>query len=782
MLTRRSMGRFGRLFLVFLLFFAAIAAAVLWYIRADYAWQESYRKTVSESIVSLVQNNPFDKLNVVVVVIDGLRWEEGIGAEGTYIPHIWNDLRPMGTLLTNFWIQSPTATTSVHTAFLTGRVSTVPNDGHIRPVFPTFLESYRDARADYVESELRRILAPPPGMFRPNAASLAEVNALASTARDFGPEKTALYLGKDLIQSLNQSSSGRCPADDVLLVESLRDIEVVEYFRAKVPDVKPNIVFVNLGDVDETGHEGQWHYYVDAIRAADELVWKMWRSLQELSKYRDKTVFIVTTDHGRHEPSRGGFFHHGCFCEGCRRSFMLLVGPGIRQGFVSDRFHSEVDLAPTIGALLGFETPGATGYPISEAFLDPDALPEPRETEVSRLIAEDRRRVEERDNARILLDAVLLKAPAGTWGNNVETAALYLAAASRIRNHPDEAGQWVLRLPSVTEPETMRRPGDMVLGYPFLELSRALQTSEASAGSEFLERADGMFQRARDSALIGYWDIGSSPVMESMAEAALMAAFTAACGRSTNDPRLSRSAYILMLDTLGRLEGAEKVWTPGLLDFINDYRYRQGPNEIFTEREISMRDRMWLLWGCERVLAEADPSHAELLHPLLERQYRLLVAFCHEWQDANAMIGGTGNLGEEVDMAAQGLSLAALADFKPWRRWELDELGYSMNIYATPLFDFPFEDFFYILGQANALAGAWTGFERLKLFVEDDGSFRRNLLDQGPPLTSADPGYPLAASLVIYGLSRFENADYQQFDLELYPIVHQQEPVQAKSE
>jgi len=189
-----------------------------------------------------------------------------------------------------------------------------------------------------------------------------------------------------------------------------------------------------------------------------------------------------------------------------------------------------------------------------------------------------------------------------------------------------------------------------------------------------------------------------------------------------------------------------------------------------------MPDRIWLLWGIERVLAESDPTHVPDLHPVLERQYRLLVAFCNEWQDANAMIGGTGDLGEDIYLPSQGLALSAMAEFKPWRRWELDQLGYSPAIYATPLFDFPFQHLFYILGQANALAGAWTADDQLKLYVNDDGTIRRDLLDRSLPYRPADPDYALTATSLAYGLGCFEKADYADFDLELYPLVHQQTP------
>lgn len=762
---------------VFLFLLIVIVTGSLGYISIDNKWQDNYRKRTSEEIVKLLQTNPYDQLAVVVVVIDGLRWQEGIGSEDKYIPHIWNDLRPLGTLLTNFWIDSPTATTSVHTAMLSGRISTVPNDGHIRPVFPTFLEAYRDARKNYVESELQRIVASPKGLFRPNKQSLLEVSKLIEQAKDFPPEKTALYLGKDLIHNLDQSSSGRSPDDDVHLIDCRRDIEIFEYFRAKIPDVKPNLVFVNLGDVDECGHEVEWFYYVDAIRWADRWVYKMWQTLQEHARYRDKTLFIVTTDHGRHSPERGGYAHHCCFCDGCRRSFMLLIGPGIRKGYISNERYSEMDLAPTIAKACGFSMPWSTGKPILEAFEESWKFPPCRETNMSKLAASDSIKADQSDPAKLLLDSTITNATKDSWGPNPNTAMLLLAIAARIETHPDEATSWITKVPPLPDSSLkMEKLEDLFLVYPMLRLGKTNEESTSSVCLGFRERGEDLFGRAQESGALQIWNTEKShQLYENVQVAAATAPAFALMGKLKQDDKLTGNAFSLLLNVLALYEPKGKVTEKGLENFIDDFRYREGPNEIFTEKKISMRDRMWLLWGIERTLAESDPTHTPELRNLLERQYRLLVAFCHEWQDANSMIGGTGNLNDEIDYLSQGLFLGLMSDFQPWRRWELDELGYSDKIYATPLFSFPYKHFFYLLGQANALAGAWTANERLKLMINEDGSIRRDVLDSLPAIKPADDGYALIAASLAYGFARFEKADWNLFDLELYPLVHQKE-------
>jgi arylsulfatase A-like enzyme len=78
---------------------------------------------------------------------------------------------------------------------------------------------------------------------------------------------------------------------------------------------------------------------------------------------------IVTTDHGRNDDAHGGFEDHGKWNHGCRDLFFLAIGPGIRQNTVItniDRDH--IDIAPTVGYILGFPTPFSEGEVMREIF------------------------------------------------------------------------------------------------------------------------------------------------------------------------------------------------------------------------------------------------------------------------------------------------------------------------------------------------------------------------------------------------------------------------------
>jgi len=106
----------------------------------------------------------------------------------------------------------------------------------------------------------------------------------------------------------------------------------------------PGVISVDFGEID-CAHYGSWSRYVEAIRRTDALVWRLWQAAQALSDYRGRTLLLVLPDHGREldRPGTSGFIHHSDFYtnqgadEGCRRVWMLALGPGIAPGRRIDR-------------------------------------------------------------------------------------------------------------------------------------------------------------------------------------------------------------------------------------------------------------------------------------------------------------------------------------------------------------------------------------------------------------------------------------------------------------
>jgi hypothetical protein len=118
-------------------------------------------------------------------------------------------------------------------------------------------------------------------------------------------------------------------------------------------------------------HSGVWPDHIAAVRHQDELFARLWSEIQQDANYRDKTALFITNDHGYHDDGKyEGFAEHGDTCEGCRHIMLLALGPDFKKGVVVDRPTYQIDIAPTIGELLGFQTPLSQGEVMKDALVE----------------------------------------------------------------------------------------------------------------------------------------------------------------------------------------------------------------------------------------------------------------------------------------------------------------------------------------------------------------------------------------------------------------------------
>ncbi len=109
----------------------------------------------------------------------------------------------------------------------------------------------------------------------------------------------------------------------------------------------PQLLFVYLGQVDETGHKHGFHpavpEYLAAIKKVDPLVGQLMAAVAERSsKHREDWLTIVATDHGgigtKHNGGRG--------IREIRYTFTILHGPSVKHSEIEQATH-HVDIAPT---------------------------------------------------------------------------------------------------------------------------------------------------------------------------------------------------------------------------------------------------------------------------------------------------------------------------------------------------------------------------------------------------------------------------------------------------
>jgi len=138
--------------------------------------------------------------------------------------------------------------------------------------------------------------------------------------------------------------------------------------RQLMRQLAPSLLWITLHDID-IAHAGSYSLYVEAIKRTDRLCTDIWKEVQNRPEYAGTTAMFVLPDFGRDSDTTSGgngFQHHRTGDAASRTTWMMALGPGIREGLVVDRPIESTGLVPTVGSLLGFSPSLAQGKPIEE--------------------------------------------------------------------------------------------------------------------------------------------------------------------------------------------------------------------------------------------------------------------------------------------------------------------------------------------------------------------------------------------------------------------------------
>ena len=162
-------------------------------------------------------------------------------------------------------------------------------------------------------------------------------------------------------------------ADFIASARNLASPDELSVFIARrlMRQYAPSLLWITLHDID-IAHSGTYSLYVDAIRRTDRLCADMWSLVQHEPEYAGKTTMFILPDFGRDsdgEAGGNGFQHHRTGDPRSRTTWIMALGPGIRENVYVDRPAESTDLVPTLGSLFGFSARFAQGKPLAELFL-----------------------------------------------------------------------------------------------------------------------------------------------------------------------------------------------------------------------------------------------------------------------------------------------------------------------------------------------------------------------------------------------------------------------------
>ena len=338
---------------------------------------------------------PRNKKVVVITFGGGARDQETFAPEGQEnVPNMLRDLIPRATFFTQVVNHGILGHYVATASLATGAYETINNFASLPPENPTVFEYYR--------KDLKRpssdtwVVAPSNGFNR-----IGE-----SSHRSYGMGLGArVILPKHLLSAA--MSSGHTDYEHLLRdnyetpyftpelagggefelqqLEGLLKLSVTDFkahartlsspdelsvyiARQLMRQVAPSLLWITMHDID-IAHAGTYSLYVEGIRRTDRLCAEVWKMIESEPEYAGKTTLLVLPDFGRDadgDPGGNGFQHHRTGDPLSRTTWLMAVGPGIREGVVHDRAVDSTDLVPTIGSMLGFSANFSQGKPIQE--------------------------------------------------------------------------------------------------------------------------------------------------------------------------------------------------------------------------------------------------------------------------------------------------------------------------------------------------------------------------------------------------------------------------------
>jgi hypothetical protein len=327
------------------------------------------------------QTGPLKTRNVVLIVSDGVRWQEVFtGADATLLNEkdggIWDkeqdlrrefwrtDANERRKALFPFLWSTVAARGQIFGNQARGSIARVTNGlAFSYPGYNEMLTGHPDARINSNE------FGPNPNISvfewlntLPELRGRVRVFATWATFKDiFNVRRSQLPLqvGWDLPyqgalsprqELLNQLYQTTTRMDDEDVYDAFLQIPLLDSLAKD----QPRVLFVGYGETDNWAHAGRYDLVLHSAHLFDHFVEQLWNTLQRLPAYRDQTTFIITTDHGRGS-GPVEWKEHGVEQKGSENIWIAVLGPDTpalgERSQVAEVHQAQI--AASVAALLG---------------------------------------------------------------------------------------------------------------------------------------------------------------------------------------------------------------------------------------------------------------------------------------------------------------------------------------------------------------------------------------------------------------------------------------------
>jgi len=316
--------------------------------------------------------------NLVIVTLDGMRWQEVFsGADTTILkikkftkdssgtnnnfganseqerrqklfPFLWNTVVKQGQLYGNRWVNN-----------------NVDNANKYKFSYPGYNEIFTGYADTLVNSNDK--------IWNKNTNVLEFINkqngyenkvAVFATwdvfPYIFNSKRNGLYVNADVDTLKFKNANLQLINDMQFLTTKPIDVrpDVFTYFAAReyMKAYKPKVLYIAFDETDDFAHAGEYGQYLKSAHAEDAMIADLWNYIQSSKEYKNKTTLIITCDHGRGDIIKENWQHHGEKVKDAGQIWIAAIGPDTKPlGEIKTAgLLFQKQLAATFATILGF--------------------------------------------------------------------------------------------------------------------------------------------------------------------------------------------------------------------------------------------------------------------------------------------------------------------------------------------------------------------------------------------------------------------------------------------
>ncbi|GAB2837178.1 alkaline phosphatase family protein [Ferruginibacter profundus] len=326
--------------------------------------------------------------NIVVVTLDGMRWQEVFGGADSAILKNKKYTKDSSGTSKDFWTDDAIERRKKLFPFLWSTVATQGqlygnrwagnNVNNANPYWFSY-PGYNEIFTGYPDTAVNSN----DKIWNKNTNVLEFINqqkkysgkVAAFATWDVFPyilntQRSGLYVNAD-VDSLHFSSPTLQLINDMQFLTT-RPIgvrpDVFTYFAAReyMKAYQPKALYIAFDETDDFAHGGEYDQYLKSAHAEDAMIADLWNYIQSTPQYKNKTTLIITCDHGRGDKLKDNWRHHGSKIEDAGQIWIAAIGPDTRSlGEVKTaNTLYQKQLAATFAKLLGFNFTAA--HPVAD--------------------------------------------------------------------------------------------------------------------------------------------------------------------------------------------------------------------------------------------------------------------------------------------------------------------------------------------------------------------------------------------------------------------------------